>query len=462
MSNRGKKLAFTTATIAAIATVGSNVNAEEVTTPVAPSEPVAEATTETKTTTVSDGQVLDAQDKVSDAKADKQAKDTALTEAEAKRDAKAEEKAAAQAEEKALTEKVEAAKEATPEKVADLENTAPEKTADQEAQSQAVNNAKTEQTAKQTDVENKANALEAAKANQTAAADKVKAAEDALSGTAVKSAQDAKDAADKKVKDATATKDAADKELADSKKADQTRADSIASQKTIVAQDTTNKNNAIATEKAKNAEKEKLANDLTVAKKSLADKADFQNKHLDVMLDPNLDIYSLEGKKDFVRSLVAYNIVLEGIWFYSGFMVGMSFRQRNLLRNVGSLLDWITRDENLHLTFGINLLLTILDENPELQTQEFAEEIRGLILQAVELEKAYNKDMLPKGILGLNADYVNQYVMHMTDRRLQELGFEPEYNVPNPAKWMAAANDTLELVNFFESTNTSYEVNTTK
>ena len=140
----------------------------------------------------------------------------------------------------------------------------------------------------------------------------------------------------------------------------------------------------------------------------------------------------------------------------------MSFRQRNLLRNVGTLLDWITKDENLHLTFGINLLLTILDENPELQTQEFAEEIRNLILQAVELEKEYNKDMLPKGILGLNADYVNQYVMHMTDRRLVELGFEPEYNVANPAKWMATANDTLELVNFFESTNTSYEVNTTK
>ena len=223
MSNRGKKLAFTTATIAAIATVGSNVNAEEVTTPVAPSEPVAEATTETKTTTVSDEQVLDAQDKVSNAKADKQAKETALTEAEAKRDVKAEEKAAAQAEEKALAEKVEAAKDVTPEKVADLERTANEKTADKEAKSQAVNNAKAEQTAKQTDVDNKTNALEAAKANQTVAADKVKAAEDALSGTAVKSAQDAKDAADKKVNDATAAKDVADKELADSKKADAER-----------------------------------------------------------------------------------------------------------------------------------------------------------------------------------------------------------------------------------------------
>lgn len=194
-------------------------------------------------------------------------------------------------------------------------------------------------------------------------------------------------------------------------------------------------------------------------KKSLADKAAFQNKYLGRILNGNIDINTTEGKKDFVRSLVAYNIVLEGIWFYSGFMVGMSFRQRNLLRNVGSLLDWITRDENLHLTFGINLLLTILDENPDLQTAEFAEEIRNLILEAVRLEVAYNNDMLPHGILGLNAEYVNQYVQFMTDRRLQELGFEPEYNVGNPAKWLAAANDTLELVNFFESTNTSYEVN---
>ncbi|MBB1559438.1 ribonucleotide-diphosphate reductase subunit beta [Candidatus Saccharibacteria bacterium] len=197
-------------------------------------------------------------------------------------------------------------------------------------------------------------------------------------------------------------------------------------------------------------------------KKSLKDKSDFQTKYVGRMLNDKLDVTTTEGKKDFVRNLVAYNIVLEGIWFYSGFMVGMSFRRRNLLRNVGSLLDWITKDENLHLTFGINLLLTILDENPDLQTQEFADEIRDLILQAVTLEEAYNKDMLPKGILGLNADYVNQYVKFMTDRRLEELGFEKEYNIPNPAKWMAAANDTLELVNFFESTNTNYEVNTVK
>src|SRR6478609_4565163 len=173
----------------------------------------------------------------------------------------------------------------------------------------------------------------------------------------------------------------------------------------------------------------------------------------------HVDIPTTEGKKDFVRNLVAYNVILEGVWFYSGFMVALSFRQRNLLRNFGSLIDWVVRDESLHLKFGINLILTVLEENPELQTPEFANEIRQMILDAVEMEERYNHDLLPGGILGLNANYINQYVRYLADRRLEELGFEAEYKVSNPAKWMATANDTLELVNFFESTNTSYESN---
>ena len=192
---------------------------------------------------------------------------------------------------------------------------------------------------------------------------------------------------------------------------------------------------------------------------SMAAKEAFETKFIKRMSEETLDITTTEGKKDFVRNLIAYNIILEGIWFYSGFMVALSFRQRNLMRNFGSLMDWIIRDESLHLKFGINLILTTLEENEDLQTEEFAAEIKQMILDAVEMEEQYNNDLLPKGILGLNADYVNQYVKYLTDRRLEELGFEPHYNVSNPAKWMATANDTYELVNFFESTNTSYEVN---
>jgi len=191
---------------------------------------------------------------------------------------------------------------------------------------------------------------------------------------------------------------------------------------------------------------------------SMAAKEAFQVAYIRRMTEQSLDITTVEGKRDFVRNLVAYNVILEGIWFYSGFMVALSFRQRNLLRNFASLIDWVVRDESLHLSFGINLILTVLEENPEIADEAFAAEIRQLILDAVELEEAYNRDLLPNGILGLNADYLNQYVKYLADRRLEELGFEAEYHVSNPAKWMATANDALQLVNFFESINTSYEV----
>ena len=199
------------------------------------------------------------------------------------------------------------------------------------------------------------------------------------------------------------------------------------------------------------------ASHVTVA--SMAAKEEFEVRYIKRMTEKSLDISTLEGKQDFVRNLVAYNVILEGVWFYSGFLVALSFRQRNLLRNFASLIDWVVRDESLHLKFGINLILTVLEENPEIATDDFADEIRRMILDAVEMEEAYNRDLLPHGILGLNADYLSTYVKYLADRRLEELGFEPEYGVANPAKWMATANDTLQLVNFFESTNTSYEVN---
>lgn len=191
---------------------------------------------------------------------------------------------------------------------------------------------------------------------------------------------------------------------------------------------------------------------------SMIAKENYINKYMKRMTEDTLDIETLDGKKDFIRNLVATNIVMEGVWFYSGFMVALSFRQRNQLRNFGSMINWVLRDESLHLKFGMNLVHNILEENPDLLTEGFAKEIRDIVIEGVNLETAYNKDLFPNGILGLNADYVNQYVQYVADRRLEELGMPKYYNATNPAKWMSAATDVYELVNFFEAQNTSYEV----
>ncbi len=204
-------------------------------------------------------------------------------------------------------------------------------------------------------------------------------------------------------------------------------------------------------------DKEKIFN-LHLEVPSMQAKEEYVMKYMKRMTEDKLDISTTEGKKDFIRNLVATNIVMEGVWFYSGFMVALSFRQRNQLRNFGSMITWVLRDESLHLQFGINLIHNILEENQDLLTQDFADEIRSIVIEGVDREVAYNKDLFPNGILGLNADYVNQYVQYVADRRLEELGLEKHYNATNPAKWMSTATDVFELVNFFEAQNTSYEV----
>ncbi len=204
-------------------------------------------------------------------------------------------------------------------------------------------------------------------------------------------------------------------------------------------------------------DKEKIY-DVHLNTESMQAKENYITKYMKRMTEESLDIETVEGKRDFIRNLVATNIVMEGIWFYSGFMVALSFRQRNQLRNFGSMINWVLRDESLHLQFGMNLIHNILEENANLVTEEFAAEIRDIIIEGVNLETAYNKDLFPRGILGLNADYVNQYVQYVADRRLEELGLPKHYDVTNPAKWMSTATDVYELVNFFEAQNTSYEV----
>jgi len=191
---------------------------------------------------------------------------------------------------------------------------------------------------------------------------------------------------------------------------------------------------------------------------SMTAKEAYINRYMKRMTEDSLDVSTIDGKKDFLRNLIATNIVMEGVWFYSGFMVALSFRQRNQLRNFGSMINWVLRDESLHLKFGMNLVHNILEETPELLTQDFAQEIRDIIIEGVNLETEYNRDLFPQGILGLNAEYVNQYVQYVADRRMEELGLPKFYNVTNPAKWMSTATDVFELVNFFEAQNTSYEV----
>jgi len=166
---------------------------------------------------------------------------------------------------------------------------------------------------------------------------------------------------------------------------------------------------------------------------------------------------SIEGIQQFIKNLVGFYVIMEGIFFYSGFVMILSFHRQNRMTGIGEQFQYILRDETVHLNFGIDLINTIKEENPGVWTPELQQEILELIGQAVEFEIHYAEDCLPRGILGLNAGLFREYVQYVADRRLERIGLKAVYGSRNPFPWMSETMDLMKEKNFFETRVTEYQ-----
>jgi ribonucleoside-diphosphate reductase beta chain len=175
------------------------------------------------------------------------------------------------------------------------------------------------------------------------------------------------------------------------------------------------------------------------------------------IMDPNFKTDTIENMQKFIHDLVGFYVIMEGIFFYAGFVMMLSFMRQNKMVGIAEQFSFILRDESVHLAFGVDLINTIIEENEGVWTAELQNQIVENIKQAVVYETAYARDCMPRGILGLNAEAVEQYVKYVADRRLERLNLPKQYNVENPFPWMSEAIDLKKEKNFFETRVTEYK-----
>ena len=176
---------------------------------------------------------------------------------------------------------------------------------------------------------------------------------------------------------------------------------------------------------------------------------------------PDFNINTLEGKREFLRNIITYYIICEGIFFFSGFAMLLSFNRQNKLPGIGEQIQYTLRDESLHIKFGTEMINRIREDNPKVWTKSFEKETLAHIETDMELELAYAREVLPTGILGLNSDMFIDYVQFIADRRLSNLGLpSPFGEAQNPFPWMSEIIDLEKCKNFFETRVTEYSVGT--
>ncbi len=188
------------------------------------------------------------------------------------------------------------------------------------------------------------------------------------------------------------------------------------------------------------------------------DKAAFELQFTTELCDPNFNTGTEKADQRLLRNLFGFYVLMEGVFFYVGFVQMLAFGRRNMMIGASEQFQYILRDESMHLNYGIDVINTIKAENPHLWTTEFQAEMVDLLKQAVELEYKYAVDTMPRGVLGLNAGMFREYLQHIANRRCLQVGLPEQWpNAINPFPWMSETLDLKKEKNFFETRVTEYQ-----
>ena len=151
----------------------------------------------------------------------------------------------------------------------------------------------------------------------------------------------------------------------------------------------------------------------------------------------------------FAERLIAFAAV-EGIFFSGSFCSIFWLKKRGLLPGLTFSNELISRDEGLHCDFAVHL------HNNHIINKVPKERIRGILIDALDIERKFITESLPVSLIGMNAKLMTQYLEFVTDRLLVEFGCEKEYNTKNPFDFM----DMISLqgkTNFFEKRVSEYQ-----
>ena len=192
---------------------------------------------------------------------------------------------------------------------------------------------------------------------------------------------------------------------------------------------------------------------------AVAKKAAWALKYTQAIGNPQFQTGTTENDQELLQNLIAFYCVLEGLFFYCGFSQILSMGRRNKMTGVAEQFQYILRDESMHVNFGVDVINQIKNENPQLWTEDFQAKMTQMILEGLALEIEYARDTMPRGVLGMNAQMMEEYLKFITNRRLTQIGLSEQFpGAENPFPWMSEIMDLRKEKNFFETRVTEYQV----
>lgn len=172
------------------------------------------------------------------------------------------------------------------------------------------------------------------------------------------------------------------------------------------------------------------------------------------------DFIEHQDSYHLMKSIMA-NYILEGIYFYSGFMFFYNLGRMGKMPGSVQEIRYINRDENTHLWLFRSMIIELQKEEPALFTPELIEEYKAMLLQGVDEEIKWGEYVIGNDIEGLTMEMVADYIKYLGNLRSTSLGFGPLYEgyetEPKSMEWVSMyANANLIKTDFFEARSSAY------
>lgn len=172
----------------------------------------------------------------------------------------------------------------------------------------------------------------------------------------------------------------------------------------------------------------------------------------------DIDLTVTANKQDLAKNIFLFGQIMEGTQFYGLFAMLLGLYRQNKFPGIGQMFRYTLRDESNHIEVFRHLLMDLVNENPDIWTEEFREDLRQTMAEGIRLEKEFIRDCLPVSSVGLNINDFEQYIDYIANRRLESCGLKPlTKDVSNPFPWMAEMIDIRKETNFFEGRVTEYQ-----
>lgn len=173
-----------------------------------------------------------------------------------------------------------------------------------------------------------------------------------------------------------------------------------------------------------------------------------------------------ESKDGFtlMKTLIA-NYILEGIYFYSGFMFFYNLSRNGKMSGSAQEIRYINRDENTHLWLFRNIILELKKEEPELFTPDMVKIYEEMMREGVKQEIEWGQYVIDDNIQGLNRKMIEDYIHYLGNLRWSSLGYGPLYEdnqqEPESMHWVSQySNANMVKTDFFEAKSTAYAKST--